>query len=200
MLDVWRRDYLQLDAGAAMRCPSCGSEDVIRVAAMYEQGRGAISAQSAGVGVGAGGLGFGVASTSGTTTTYAAQRLRPPFRPIASGAPAPLFALGAFILAFLSCFIAPWGEGQPDALAWIHVAVFVGIMATGIVAMVRKISRDSRELDAQHSLAMKRWHALWYCRRCAHSGDQSSFEPARPLFWQARDRQRSGIDDRRPDP
>jgi hypothetical protein len=147
---------------------------------MYEQGAGAISAQSAGVGVGAGGLGVGVASTRGTTITNAAQRLRPPFRPLGSGVPPGLIFIGSFVLALVSIAIAPYSSGQSDFLAvtsgLIHVTVFVGILFLGIVATVRKLSDNTKKINAQHTVAMTKWQALWYCRRCAHSADGSEFQ------------------------
>jgi len=154
-----------------MNCPKCKSDDVIRVAAMYEQSTGSVSLSTSGVGIGAGGLGVGIAHSAGSTSTLAAQRMAPPIR--AKNSPLAVFiGLGALLIAI-------------GGLPGISKAGFLsggGLMllaAAAVLSFAIWFSRtDTGSRAATHTAEMAKWQRLWYCRRCAHAGDRDEFDAA----------------------
>ena|ERR1022692_2933641 len=155
-----------------MNCPQCKSEDVIRVAAMYEQGGSAINLSTAGIGLGAGGLGVGVANTGGSSLTWAAQRLGPPRKPKGSQL-AGFVLVGGFLgsLAIMSVLAQAQGVTGPGPAI---IALLLGLVVT-IGFAIAFSSRDGVRHAVAHTAAMEKWQRLWYCRRCAHAADRDAF-------------------------
>jgi hypothetical protein len=138
-----------------MNCQSCGSDDVVKASAFYEQSASSFAAHTsiAGVGAGGGGLGVGVAggSTYGGGATLAAQRLAPPG--VAKPSPLPGFAifLGGLIAIFLL------GSAPLASVIIVGAAIAFAMWFGG---------NDKKSRNDAYAIAFDKWNRLWYCKRC----------------------------------
>ena len=131
-----------------IECPSCGSNDVVKSAAIYEQGTSESKGKTVGVGISRGGAGIGVASSSGVTKSLAAKKNAPVVNawPGFAGVMAFLIFMGVLIIFEADFFVA------------MFVSVGLGI---GAAILTYRLTRNEY-LEEQ-----SRYEKTWYCTRCA---------------------------------
>jgi hypothetical protein len=149
------------DTGTATRCPQCGSTDLVRAKAVYEQG--SFSATTAGAGFT---LDGDVGLYGGTTHTRSAlaARLSPPVETerryaviIIGGVVAILLTLGAVAMLSNSRTVAA------------GVAAALGALVL-VWAVLRQLRSNAQAEEYNKTLLPSlrvAWSKTWYCRKCS---------------------------------
>ena len=152
-------------------CPHCGSDQIQRVAAIYEAGTSAINTETLGMGVGYSQGGFvpalGSASTEGVQQSELVSRLAPPgYEPalkmiiVMPVVLSVLWGLLVIAVAFVLDLIGIDSAGSAIKPLWILGSL--GLAALSIRAGLR-MARYNRENWPQD---MESWRAEWYCHKC----------------------------------
>ena len=137
-------------------CPTCKSENIQRLAIIYEHGISEIDAKTrgAGVGIGGGGLGIGAGSakTTGTSQTAISKRAAPPKKLTYAK---PLLAILAISIVLMLI-----NQKNSNLEAFFGVAWFAA-SAAWIFSAFKYNSKIWTKLKAQ-------WDNSYLCTRCNH--------------------------------
>ena len=132
-----------------LKCPKCGSHDMVKASLAYAANTSQHESISTGVGMGAGGIGVGLGDTVGTSQTLLGQQLAPPAGSNLSGC---LVLLGAGIVILLCKYYrAPW---------WVWVI--------GVVATIFLVGPLAVREDAKKQKLLEEYDRKWLCKRCGH--------------------------------
>jgi hypothetical protein len=132
-----------------IECPSCGSNDVAKSAAIYEQGTSKSKGKTVGVGISRDGAGIGVASSAGVTKSLAAQKNAPPNpNPLPGCAGVLTFVIAVNVLIF------------SDVGFFTSTFVSLGVAIVAGTLTYRKTRQQDNEVQS-------RYEKTWYCTRCS---------------------------------
>ena len=151
-----------------MECPSCGSNDVTRVAVTWQNGTTmAVSgAQRA-----------KVRRVRNLQQNISAFEMSPPARPYARVGLMLLMMLGSLVAA-VYITNAMMNMRANDTLH--GLAALAGLFAL-LLALVGPIIwrvRDQKKRVGIHTRAMAYWNTLWHCARCGKIAEEPSFKNA----------------------
>jgi predicted RNA-binding Zn-ribbon protein involved in translation (DUF1610 family) len=165
-----------------LACPSCGTDNIVKASAAYEQGTSITASQSRQVGGvlysdGAGHIHAAPmligGSSGGTQQTSLARRLAPPTAPSVSRAGTALLVVlclaataGGFVI--LGIEPEPTAETNPR-----FVGVILLLLAGVLGAVALKTSKDEdaefRRKKQIYAEATAKWAKLWYCLKCGNT-------------------------------
>lgn len=166
-------------AALASHCPSCGSDQIQRVAVIWSAGTSSVQTQSSGIAVGVGGEGLvpvvGKSSTSGTQQTRLAQQVAPPARTptlkIVFFTPIVGVALGLVLWFVAVLVLIGLGTKANDVPGYVLEGTFLLVQALGIALAVQNYRRNRDEWPGEYAA----WERRWFCHRCG-----TSFEAGEP--------------------
>jgi hypothetical protein len=137
-------------------CPSCKSDNVQRLAVVYEGGLSDVNTKTSGVGVGFGrggiGVGVGGGKTKGTSQTAASKRAAPPPKKKL------LKPLGLIFVVFL---VLGFMAGNNKAMSAI-VTIFFFVAAVGWIVYAIRYNISTWPVLKQE------WENSFLCNRCNH--------------------------------
>jgi predicted RNA-binding Zn-ribbon protein involved in translation (DUF1610 family) len=162
-------------------CPSCGTDNIVKASAAYEQGTSITAGQSRQVGGvlysdGAGHIHAApmlIGGTSGgTQQTSLARRLAPPSAPTVSRAGTGIFLVLCAVLIVAGVFCLGFDPDHQD-VGTRSFGIGSLLAGLGFGAMAVYTSKgENAAFDRQkqtYSEATAKWAKLWYCLKCGNT-------------------------------
>jgi DNA-directed RNA polymerase subunit RPC12/RpoP len=162
-------------------CPSCGTDNIVKASAAYEQGTSITAGQSRQVGGvlysdGAGHIHAApmlIGGTSGgTQQTSLARRLAPPTAPSVSRAGSRILAVFGAVIIVGGIFGPAFDPDHQDAAATV-MGLVGALLGLGLCALAVYTSKGENAAFERQKLAYVeatgRWAKLWYCLKCGNT-------------------------------
>lgn len=160
----------QIGSANGRQCPHCGSNDVIKVNAVHQQGTSSFGGRQWQMGASLSGTGDGISPSvaiggfDGTNQTSVARRFAPPAVPVETNESLLGLYIGG-VLVMVSLIIMGCVQTISSVLLWV-------ICAVGFTMIWYAIKNKSREkadnalIRLAHANAMQRYLSMWYCKSC----------------------------------
>tara|TARA_B100000795_G_C22525789_1_gene333158 strand:- start:66 stop:533 length:468 start_codon:yes stop_codon:yes gene_type:complete len=142
-------------------CAECGSSDIKKIVAIYDQLKIHISSKSLGVGIGGGRLGIGAMGTTGVNAPLLLKKIKgrmpgggPSLWP---GLVAVIFSYSQF--AFIFEFLPPGGEVPNETQFYWIVGIVTGLIGAFWISAWYAVFKDEPKVKDRAS-------RTWYCFDC----------------------------------